>query len=755
MGNLRYLGSGLIAACLCSSALAAPALRADDTAASGASNPSGVKPLPAESRPNIVYILLDDAGFSDLGSFGSEVNTPNLDRLAAQGLRYNNFHTRAICSPSRAALLTGRNSHSVGMGNLTNVVTDAPGKRGEISYDSTTVAEVLQSAGYATFAIGKWHLAPLSGSHSPAQKSQWPLQRGFDQYYGFLGGMTDQFHPDLTQDNTAIDPPGRSDYHLTEDLVDRGIAYIKRAQALDGKRPFFLYFATGAAHAPHQAPREYIEKYIPVYAKGWDAIRQQRFERQKKLGVVPAAAVLPPRNPDVKAWRELGSDEQKVAVRLQAAYAGFIEHTDAQIGRLLSYLEESGLRENTLIVVASDNGASPEGEEQGTYSETFTVANLARSAEDLSEQVRRLDEVGTDRTYSNYPRGWAMVSNTPFLKYKSTVDEGGLRTPLIISWPGHIRDAGGVRSQFVDIIDITPTALAAAGVGVPQSYKGVLQKPLEGASIAATFGDAKAPTARTVQYFELWGNRAIWQDGWKALAAHQPGTSFEADRWTLYDTRTDFAAARDVAAKYPGRLAQMQSAWNAEARKYNVLPLDDRGVRDGAFSGAKSPARTYSFTPGVGLLPFGTDPLVTNRSFVIDATVNRADRASEGVLIASGDRFGGYSLYVRDNRLYFDFNDFGKHTVLGSDRELPVGRATLSYQFEKNGEFRGKSTLRVNESVVAQGELAMTPAVTITWAGTDIGRDVGSIVTDAYADKYPFEFPKEQLLTVSVKTKAD
>ncbi|WP_150293882.1 arylsulfatase [Sphingobium estronivorans] len=751
--GLRYLRIGLIGACFYS--VAPGAVAAAHTPATG--TPPSVGPnatsTPAkraeQARPNIIYVLLDDTGFSDLGSFGSEIHTPNLDRLAAEGLRYNNFHTRAICSPSRAALLTGRNSHSVGMGNLTHIVTDAPGKKGEISHGAATVAEMLRLNGYATMAVGKWHLAPLSAG----RKDQWPVQRGFDQYYGFLGGMTDQFHPDLTQDNTSIDPPATPGYHLTTDLVDHSIAYIKRAQALNSAHPFFLYFATGATHAPHQAPAEYIDKYKTTYARGWDEIRQERFARQKELGIIPKSAVLPARNADVRAWDTLNSDEKAVAARLQAAYAGFLEHTDAQIGRLLSYLEQSGLRENTLIIVASDNGASSEGEEHGTYNETYNVGNLARKPESLAEQVKHLDDVGTDRTFNNYPRGWAMVGNTPFRDYKSTVDEGGLRTPLIISWPHHIADPGAIRRQFVDIIDITPTALAVSGTTAPDNYAGIPQQPIEGASIAATFGKADTPSPRNVQYFELWGKRAIWSDGWKAMARHQPGTPFDADRWSLYDTARGITATQDVGSKFPQRLDGLKDLWLTEARKYKVLPLDDRGVRDNAFSGVQLPPRTYHFTPGVGILPFGTDPMVTNRSFSIDAKVNRISRSTEGVLIASGDYFGGYALYVRGNRLYFDFNDFGRHMTLRSDRELPLGPATLSFSFDKTEDFRGQGTLRVNGDDVAQMDMAMTPAVSISWAGTDIGRDIGSNVTSAYSDKYPFEFPKEQFLDVTVSTK--
>ncbi|AZI35334.1 arylsulfatase [Caenibius tardaugens NBRC 16725] len=698
------------------------------------------------NRPNIVYILLDDVGFSDLGSFGSEIHTPNFDRLAAKGLRYNAFHTRAICSPSRAALLTGRNSHSVGMGNLTHVVTGAPGKQGEISTSAATVAEMLRASGYSTFAAGKWHLSPLGKPGS--DKAQWPVQRGFDQYFGFIGGMTDQFHPELIIDNTVIAPPQTKGYHFTSDIVDRSIGFIQGAKARHPDQPFFLYFAPGAMHAPHQAPDAFIEKYLPIYTKGWDRIRSERFARQKKIGLIPKDTKLTDRNSDVHAWDTLSADDKKVAVRFQAAYAGFLEHTDAEIGRLLAFLDRANLADNTIIVVMSDNGASPEGEEHGTANLTYSVTNLARKFEPTSELLKHIDDIGTDRSYGNYPRGWATVSNTPFSHYKQSVDEGGLRAPLIVSWPRAIKQTGSVRPQFVDIIDITPTILDVTGTPPPTSYLGVPQKPVEGASIAPTFADAKAPSPRSVQYFELQGQRAIWLDGWKAVSAHTKGAAFEADTWKLYDQRKDFSASTDVAANNPAVLADLERHWMDEAQKYQVLPLEDVTVHNPTFFAATS-GKTYRYFEPISL-SMDSAPKVTNTSYRITASINRTGAETQGVILATGDRFGGYVLYVKDSLLHFEFNDFGNRTSITSSASIPVGPSKLAYEFHKTGDYTGTGTLSIDGKVVGQGRISMTPALAITFAGTDIGMDIGSPVSEAYAENGTFPFPSDQLGEVSI-----
>lgn len=716
-------------------------------------------PQPVRARagsPSVLYILLDDTGFADLGAYGSEVQTPSIDALARQGLRFNNFHTRAVCSPSRAALLTGRNSHSVGMGNLSHVITGFPGKRGEITHAAATVAELLRASGYSTYALGKWHLAPPGKMSSAGSLDQWPLQRGFERYYGFIGGMADQYHPTLMQDNTPIDPPESSGYHLSTDLVDHAIGYLKEQIAAAPEKPFFMYLAFGATHAPHQVPERFVEKYVPVFGKGWDRSRADRFARQKALGVVPPGTRLNPRDEHIPAWDSLGEAEKKIAVRFQAVYGGFLEHTDAEIGRLVEFLERSGRLENTIVVVLSDNGTSPEGELRGTYNETLSVA--AGVQESTDEQLRRLAELGTDRTYANYPMGWAQVGNVPFSDFKHSVDLGGLRAPLIVHWPKGIQQGGGVRSQFVDIIDVTPTVLAISGVEVPEVFEGVRQLPLEGASIAAVFTDAAAPSARKTQYFELWGKRSLLHEGWFAASAHERGTDFDRDPWRLYDLGRDFSASRDVAKGHPEILADLQRRWWEEARKYRVLPLDDRPVGDPHFQagndGVQQP-RVYAYYPAQGSRPYktiptGAAPETTNRSFTIEAVVDRKDASTEGVILAMGDRFGGYVLYVRDKRLYFDFNDFGTHTVLVSDTELPVGRSTVAFEFRRVGDFTGTGRLSIDGRAAGEREFTMRPAIVLSWAGMDVGRDVPSPVSDAYADKREFAFPASQLTEVTI-----
>lgn len=711
--------------------------------------------LPAvqASRPNVIYILLDDTGFADLGSFGSEISTPNLDRLATEGLRYNSFHTRGICSPSRAALLTGRNSHSVGMGNLTHVITDTPGRQGEISHSAGTVAEYLRAGGYNTIAIGKWHLSP-EGKASAPDRSQWPLQRGFNQYYGLIGGMTDQFHPELILGNSAVAPPETPGYTLNADLVDHSVQYIQEAKARNPSQPFFLYFATGATHWPHQAPANYLQKYAGHYDKGWDKVRAERFARQKKLGLIPASTKLPPRSEGVKAWDQLTGEERKVAAQFQTAYAGFLEQTDAEVGRLLSFLDRAKLMDNTIIVLMSDNGADDDGRDIGTTNLTYNHTNLAHKRQTTSELAAHIGDIGTEKSNGMYPTGWAMAGNTPFQGFKHGVREGGIRDPLIVHWPNGIKDRGKVRSQFVDIIDITPTVLDLAGVKAPDTYNDVPQQPLEGASIAATFGDAKAPAPRSTQYFELQGQRAIWHDGWKAVARHAQGQPFEADQWTLYDQRKDFSASTDLSKQQPARLAELKVLWTREAEKYKVLPVQDTTVMSPQFYEAmKSTLHPYSYyTPAV--LPMGTALNITNQSFRISAIVDRTDESTQGVLIASGDRFSGYVLYILDNRLVFDFNDFGKHQVITSDIPVPVGRAIkLEFDFTKSRDFQGLGKLSFNGRPAGQGELTMTPSLVQTWASTDVGLDAGSKVSDAYAGNKEFAYPKEQFIELNVSPK--
>jgi arylsulfatase len=531
-----------------------------------------VTPQAAPGSPNIVFIVLDDLGFSDLGAYGSEIATPHIDALAQAGLRFNNFNTHAICSTTRAALLTGRVAHAVGMKDLAGNDTGFPNARGRITPAAATIAQLLQANGYSTYGVGKWHLLPHANMFASSPRTDWPLQKGFDRFYGFLSGWTDQYHPSLVEDNHSIVTPDRPGYHFTADIVDHAIRYLREGEQAQTDRPFFLYVATGAVHAPHQAPPEYIEKYASVYTKGWDAIRAERFAREKAMGLIPRDTVLPPRNADDRAWDDLTPDERTVFARYMAVYAGFVEHTDAEIGRLIDYLRQSGQFDHTIIFLISDNGAAPEAGPEGNFTSPYG-GRLS-----IAESLARLDDLGTERSEELYQRAWAMASVSPFKKYKLSMQLGGVRDPLIVAWPGGIApaDHGAVRSQFLDVIDITPTVLDITGVRAPSVFAGVPQMPIHGASFRAVLGDARAPAPRDTQVFELRGERAIYHDGWRAVSVHAPGTSYDQDRWELYDDTHDYAEAHDLAAQYPDRLKALQDLWWREARTYGVLPLTAR-----------------------------------------------------------------------------------------------------------------------------------------------------------------------------------
>jgi arylsulfatase A-like enzyme len=519
-------------------------------------------PRPRDGAPNVVVILFDDTGFSHFGCYGSTIDTPNIDRLAAGGLRYTNFHTTALCSPTRAALLTGRNHHSVGMRGLANWNTGFPNCTGGVAKSAATLAEMIRPQGYSTFAVGKWHLTPMEETSAAGPFDQWPLARGFDRYYGFLQGETDQFAPELYCDNHPIDQPRTADegYHLTEDLVDQAIGMIRSQKSAVPERPFFLYLCFGATHAPHQPPKAFLDKYKGRFDEGWDATRQRWFERQKALGIIPADTELAPRNPGVDAWDSLPAEQQTLALRLQEAFAGFLDHTDSQVGRLMAFLEQIGERDNTVTMLMSDNGASQEGGAIGVI-DTFKYFNGI--PETLEESMARLDEIGGPKSNTNYPWGWAQVGNTPGKRYKQNTHGGGIRDPLIVNWPAGIHDAGGIRTQFHHVTDITPTLLEIVGVHPPELLNGVAQMPVHGESLAYTFdaGNRELPTRKQSQYFEMYGSRAIFSGGWKAVTFHKPGTPFDDDRWELYHLDSDFSECRDLAKEQPDRLAKMIELW--------------------------------------------------------------------------------------------------------------------------------------------------------------------------------------------------
>lgn len=537
--------------------------------------------ITTQTKPNIIYILLDDVGFSDLAPYGSEINTPNISQLAKEGIKYNHFETRAICSPTRAALLTGRNNQSVGMIDLPPAVTNPngnPNTRGYIPAEAGTIAQILKLNGYRTTAMGKWHLLPGDQqSDTVKNKSNWPTGKGFQNFYGWLSGWTDQYNPAglgreiMENDHRAIESnPGGN--HVSEEIVDRAIKSLKDGFASSPHQPQFLYLAFGAGHSPIQVAKKYIDRYAGVYEKGWDQLRVERFERQKELGIIPANAVLTERNPDDRAWESLSKDEKTVYARFMATYAGFLEHTDEQIGKLISYLKQTGQYDNTLIFFMSDNGAAPEAGHNGgfarPYGDNMTVAQM----------LARLDDLGTEKSSALYQREWAMLGGTPFKRYKLWPYAGGMRDPLIVTWPKMIKDKGTIRTQYVELIDITPTVLDVLNIKNPEVIDDVKQVDLHGASIAGTFSDAQAPSPRNTQFYSMRGNRAIYNDGWKAIAIHKNGTDFESDEWELYNVNKDFSEQVNVAKEYPEKLQQLKELWTSEAKKYGAFPIEERRV---------------------------------------------------------------------------------------------------------------------------------------------------------------------------------
>ncbi len=525
-------------------------------------------------RPNIVTIVLDDLGFSDLGCFGAEIRTPALDALAAAGLRYVRFDTKAVCSSTRAAMLTGRNSHSVNMPDVPDVVQilkNDPKYADSFAIPSNAenVAQVLKRRGYATWAVGKWHLIPMAQLDAASSKESWPLQRGFDYFYGFARGWTDQYRPDLVENNAYIKPDLPADYHLSADLVDRAIALIETNSAGPDAKPFYLNLAFGASHAPIQVPRDYSAPYDAIYAKGWDAIREQRFERMKGMGIIPSDTQLPVRAPSDRAWADLSDDEKAVFARYMAVYAGFIEHCDRQIGRFVAALKANGLFENTLIVVLSDNGAAGEAGQEGEFEGLYRPNTLTPA-----EQRARIDELGTGQTQAEYPRPWAMVGSTPFKRYKLWPYSGGTRTPMIFSWPQKVKDGGAIRKQYADVVDIAPTLLEAVGTSFDQTVNGVAQLPVAGRSFLPTVRNPKA-AGRQVQYFELRGNRAITSGRWRAIAIHACGQPYEADRWELYDIETDFSESQNLASENPAKLAELKTLWHHEWARHGNPALQE------------------------------------------------------------------------------------------------------------------------------------------------------------------------------------
>ena len=691
------------------------------------------EPAPPPAAPNVLVVLLDDVGFAQLGCFGSDIATPTFDRLAAEGLRYANFHTTALCSPTRACVLTGRNHHTCGMGRIIELASGFPGYDARIPRSCGMLPEMLTPHGYAAYAVGKWHLTPEEEFHLGARRDRWPLGRGFERFYGFFGGETHQFVPALVHDNHFVDPPRTYEdgYHLTEDLVDRAIEYLEDLRHVDVDKPWLLYLAPGACHSPHQAPREWIARYRGRFDAGWDRWRDAALRRQVASGLLPPHAALSPRPDWVPAWDDLSSEEHRVYARYMEAFAGLLSHTDAQVGRLVGWLERTGELDRTLVLVLSDNGASSEGGPVGSLNDARAWNLVPRTMEEAAE---RLDEIGGPRIHNNYPWGWTVAGNTPFRRWKRETHEGGVADPLIVSWPGGIGARGEVRSQYVHAIDIVPTILEVAGIDPPATIGGVEQRPIEGTSFAYSFADAAAPERHTTQYYEMFGCRALYHEGWKAVTYHpiqsdDPGLDRAA--WELYDLRADPSECHDLAAEHPDRLQALVERWWIEAARHQVLPLDNRPFSELVFGRppAVPPRRRYVYRPDRAPVPESVAVNVKNRPHSITAYVEVDGRSPvAGVLAVQGSVLGGWSFHLlADGRLCYVHNLAGWRTyrIEGSVGErLGPGAHALSFRFVPGTDGAAhRGVLLVDGEEVAAGsiERATWSRFSLTGAGLTVG----------------------------------
>ncbi len=732
------------------------------------SEPAWPEPLRAkEGAPNVLFIVLDDTGFGQLGCYGSPIQTPNLDSLAAGGLIYSNMHTTGLCSPSRSCIITGRNHHSNNMACITEGSTGYPGYNGYIPFENGFLSEILLEHGYNTYAIGKWHLTPADQISAAGPYDRWPLGRGFECYYGFLGGETHQYYPELVHDNHAVVPPKTPEegYTLNEDLADKAIQFIADAKQVAPNKPFFMYFCTGAMHAPHHVPKEWADKYKGKFDDGWEAYREKTFARQKELGIVPKDAKLSRHDPDVKPWEECSPEEKKLYARMMEVFAGFLEHTDYHIGRLLQFLKDTGEFENTLIIVISDNGASSEGGSTGSVNENLFFNNVSES---LEENLSLLDKLGGPETFNHYAWGWTFAGNTPFRRWKRETYRGGVSDPFIVQWPRGIKARGEVRNQYAHVIDIVPTVLDCLRIEPPTAIKGVTQSPIEGVSFAHTLDNTSAPTRHHTQYFEMMGHRSLYHEGWRAVCPW-PGPSFteagnpfgepisaekltelDAKGWELYNVQKDWTENENVATENRPKLIEMIATWYAEAGKYNVLPIDARGVLRLADERPQIAADriNYVYYPGTQPVPANAAVNVLNRAHSITADVEIPAGGAEGILLAHGGIDSGYSLYIKGGKLHWVHNYVAKALYhVESGENVPEGRHQLRFEFEVTGKpdiangkgAPGKAQLYIDGKLVGQAEVPVTtPLVLGLTSGVTCGSAHGAPVTPDYEP--PFEF---------------
>lgn len=712
-------------------------------------------PSPPSGAPNVVIILLDDVGFGQVSTFGGPVPTPNLDKLAAQGLRYNSFHTTAICGPSRAALITGRNHHNAASGFLAEWATGYPSYNNMMPRSTATIGSILKYNGYGTSWFGKNHNTPDWESSVAGPFDRWPNGMGFDHFYGFIGGETHQYYPVIFENTTPVEPNKSPEqgYHFMTDMTDKAIDWLRYSKSVAPQKPLLLYFAPGAAHAPHHAPKEWREKFKGQFDAGWDKVREETYQRQLKMGIIPASTKLTPRPEWVKPWDSLSADEKRLYARFMENFAGFLSFTDAECGRLLDAIRELPDADNTLIFfIVGDNGASSEGGMTGTVNE---VMNLNGVASRLEDNLKMIDEIGGPHTEPHYPLGWAWAGNTPFQWVKQVASHlGGTRNPMVVSWPARIKDVGGVRNQFTHLIDIVPTILDVANLPAPKTIDGIEQKPMDGVSIASTFGDAKAKPVRQRQYFEVFTNRAIYDNGWIAVAQHTfpwrqdyAPAHWENDKWELYNLAEDFSEANDLAKQNPKKLAELKSLFDQEAKRNNVYPLDDRGAGRLAepkpSPGGADPNRTkFTYYAGASRLPETASPNTKNRSHRINAVVEMPEKGGEGVIVAVGGASAGFSLYVQDGKLVYHYNWFERErTNLVSDTALPPGKSTVTMEFQYDGGGLGKggtAIIGINGKEVGRAKIANTVAGRFGIDTFGVGLDTGSPVANTYQPPFAF-----------------
>jgi arylsulfatase A-like enzyme len=697
-------------------------------------------PSVPEDAPNVVIVLLDDVGYAQFGCYGSDIATPTFDRLAAHGRRYANFHTTALCSPTRACLLTGRNHHSNGMARVVEFAAGFPGYNATIPRENGFLSEILRDEGYATYAVGKWHLAPATEMAPGSRRDAWPLGRGFERFYGFMAGETDQYRPDLVHDNHPVEPPKTPEegYHLTEDMADHAISYLKDLRAVAPERPFFLWFTPGACHAPHQAPTEFIEPYRGHFDLGWDAWREQIFERQLASGLLKPGTELSERPSWVPAWDSLTADERTLYARMMEVFAGFLTHTDAQVARLVDFIEHDLAElDNTIVIVMSDNGASSEGGVKGSFNEQFFFNFVPES---LEENLKRIDLLGTPHANNHYPWGWAWAGNTPLKRFKRDTHEGGVADPLIVHWPARLGTEGETRHQYVHAIDLLPTLLEVIGIEAPTSIGGVEQTPIEGSSFAASLTDASAPEHHHTQYYEMLGSRALYHDGWKAVVFHSPPflcydgsdgrRSFDEDVWELYHVAEDFSEVHDLAEERPDKRKELEELWWTEAAKYQVLPLNNQ---PGRYSDPRNRRSRHEFFDGVGPLTEALAPNLKNRSFDMAAVLDVPKEGDlTGALVAHGGHSGGFVLYVKDRRVHYTYNFVGLEvTTVSSQIELPVGPVVVRVVFERTGGpgQGGNLALYFDDIPVGEGTIEHTTPLTYGMHGFAVGFQPGGAIT--------------------------